>query len=551
MTGPVVDEDSLVPISFSKLNTFETCPRQYEAKYVTKTVPYQQTPEAEWGDYVHKSLENYIRYNQPLPANVADYQRFADAILAMRGQAIAERAVAINPYLMETGYFDGDVWIRAKIDVTVLRDDSALVLDWKGLALDTPLPTPTGWTTMGDVQEGDAVLGGDGRPCQIVGKSQIHQRPCFRLRFDDGSEVVCDDEHLWSTDKGVVSAREIYNYNRKNNRYKTPVVAPLNLLEEQLPIHPYVLGLWLADGKHTSGEITKPDGAVWDRVAECGYSVNEDYSRNSEKCRAHTILGLRKQLRETGLLGNKHIPGEYLRASHTQRLSLLQGLMDGDGSVNPQRKQCVFTNCDKGLSDAVVDLLLTLGQRPHQDVTTQRGFGLEVTAYPVVFRPLHGLNPFSLPRKADCVGDWGPGHSHRRVITSVEPVVTVPTQCISVDSSDCTYLCTDRMITTHNTGKMKDDPKQLMFYALLAFIMYPQVQKVQTGFIWLKDRVVSEPKTFTRDQYDQLLAMWRGKYDKLKEAHDLGVFPPKPNGLCNGWCEVTSCEHWKPKKGKR
>ena len=232
MTGPVVDEDSLVPISFSKLNTFETCPRQYEAKYVTKTVPYQQTPEAEWGDYVHKSLENYIRYNQPLPANVADYQRFADAILAMRGQAIAERAVAINPYLMETGYFDGDVWIRAKIDVTVLRDDSALILDYK-------------------------------------------------------------------------------------------------------------------------------------------------------------------------------------------------------------------------------------------------------------------------------------------------------------------------------TGRMKDDPKQLMFYALLAFIMYPQVQKVQTGFIWLKDRVVSEPKTFTRDQYDQLLAMWRGKYDKLKEAHDLGVFPPKPNGLCNGWCEVTSCEHWKPKKGKR
>jgi hypothetical protein len=69
----------------------------------------------------------------------------------------------------------------------------------KGLALDTPLPTPSGWTTMGDVQVGDVLFDEQGRPCRVTAVSEISHRPCYRLAFDDDSELVADDVHRWLT----------------------------------------------------------------------------------------------------------------------------------------------------------------------------------------------------------------------------------------------------------------------------------------------------------------------------------------------------------------
>jgi len=71
----------------------------------------------------------------------------------------------------------------------------------KALALDTPLPTPSGWTTMGEVSVGDLVLGGDGRPTVVTRATEIMTgRPCFEVKFSDGSAIVADAEHQWLTD---------------------------------------------------------------------------------------------------------------------------------------------------------------------------------------------------------------------------------------------------------------------------------------------------------------------------------------------------------------
>ncbi|MCZ7440681.1 replicative DNA helicase [Micromonospora sp. WMMC241] len=70
----------------------------------------------------------------------------------------------------------------------------------KALALDTPLPTPTGWTTMGEVRVGDQLLGADGRPTTITNAFEVmHDRPCYEVEFSDGSVIVADAEHLWKT----------------------------------------------------------------------------------------------------------------------------------------------------------------------------------------------------------------------------------------------------------------------------------------------------------------------------------------------------------------
>src|ERR1700735_1660784 len=70
----------------------------------------------------------------------------------------------------------------------------------KALALDTPLPTPTGWTTMGKVAVGDQLLGADGRPVRVVAVTEVMQdRPCYEVVFDDKTSIVADAEHQWVT----------------------------------------------------------------------------------------------------------------------------------------------------------------------------------------------------------------------------------------------------------------------------------------------------------------------------------------------------------------
>src|SRR5207302_2271931 len=81
----------------------------------------------------------------------------------------------------------------------------------KALALDTPLPTPTGWTTMGQVSPGDQLIGADGRPTTVVAATEtMHARPCYEVEFSDGSVIVADAQHQWLTEThGVRNTEEI------------------------------------------------------------------------------------------------------------------------------------------------------------------------------------------------------------------------------------------------------------------------------------------------------------------------------------------------------
>lgn len=80
----------------------------------------------------------------------------------------------------------------------------------KALALDTPLPTPSGWTTMGDVAVGDRLLGADGEPTRVVAATDVLlARPCFEVEFSDGTVVVADAQHQWPTGYGVRTTTQL------------------------------------------------------------------------------------------------------------------------------------------------------------------------------------------------------------------------------------------------------------------------------------------------------------------------------------------------------
>lgn len=536
--------------SYSSLTAYETCPKRYQLTRVLKQVTEPQTEATRWGNQVHKALELRVKDKVPLPPGMSSYEPLCAKLDVAPGQVFTEAKMAMNAQFQPVKWMAKDCWVRSILDVQIDAGENAAVLDWKGLAIDTPLPTPTGWTTMGDVNVGDTIFGGDGKPCEVTAKSEVHHRACHWLRFDDNSPgVICDDEHLWVTNGEVKSTKQIAETltigKRPQKHHRIALHPGLELPDAELPIHPYLLGVWLGDGKNSSSEITNVDAAVWENITNCGYSVSHDYSARAEdgKPEVRTVYGIRTMLATLGVLRNKHIPPLYLRGSHKQRLHLLQGLMDTDGNANATRKQAVFTSCDKVLSDGVMELLHTLGQRPLQSEVNKSGFGVETVVWPISFRP-QGISPFLLKRKQHVMDGGTEGNSWRRVVVSADMVPTVPTQCITVDSKDNTYLCSKEMIVTHNTGKAKPESSQLKLSAAFVFHTRPYVQKVSTSFVWLKENTTTK-ETFTRDQLPDIWQEFLPRVRRLEIAFQDDKWEAKPSGLCKSWCPVGKalCEH--------
>lgn len=149
----------------------------------------------------------------------------------------------------------------------------------KALALDTPLPTPTGWTTMGEVRAGDVLLDADGRPTRVVAATEVlHGRPCYEVEFSDGTVLVADEQHQWLTDTRAsrrsrhtppavrttaeiaATLRCVTADRRLNHSVRT--TRPLDLPPADLLVPPYTLGAWLGDGSSDSATLTSADPEI-------------------------------------------------------------------------------------------------------------------------------------------------------------------------------------------------------------------------------------------------------------------------------------------------
>jgi hypothetical protein len=163
----------------------------------------------------------------------------------------------------------GEFVLGSTYEVISLPDDIAGRLEGKALAVDTPVPTPTGWTTMGDIRVGDEVFGVDGRPVRVVAATEVMLgRPCYDVRFSDDEVITADAAHLWRTTTKparkrqhpaeVVSTEEIAGALRWRNEvnHHVELANAVRCAEAELPIDPYVLGVWLGDGTSTEAEVT-------------------------------------------------------------------------------------------------------------------------------------------------------------------------------------------------------------------------------------------------------------------------------------------------------
>lgn len=355
----------------------------------------------------------------------------------------------------------------------------------KALALDTPLPTPTGWTTMGAVKEGDELFDERGQRCRVLRTTPVMiGRPCYRLGFSDGSSVVADAEHQWltvsekarrsviierykrdgreetlrrGTDQrhkrtfpSVVTTLDIANSLRSQGKWNHQIdnTLAINLPEANLPISPYVLGVWLGDGTSSAGSLCCYEEELKIAVgAEGIYLV----PRASDP-HMFTMRGIQRTLRQMGVLNHKHIPISYLRSSAPQRIALLQGLMDTDGHC-AKDGVCEFTSVSERLARGFYELVCSLGLRAswmeHRAMLSGRDVG---PRYRVQFSA-----PFPVFRLARKLVRQSKPKQHRskisyRTIVACAPVPSVPVRCIEVDSPSHLYLAGESMIPTHNTS---------------------------------------------------------------------------------------------------
>ncbi|WP_280389303.1 LAGLIDADG family homing endonuclease [Nocardia wallacei] len=333
----------------------------------------------------------------------------------------------------------------------------------KALAVDTPIATPSGWSTMGELQPGDLVFDERGEPTAVLSKSQVWHTDTYRVTFSDGASLVACKDHQWWVERRRPSATYVSDRVRTEDlvgnlqdqrgarRFRVPNARPLRLPDADLPIDPYTLGAWLGDGNSDDGRLTGLDREVFDRVALAGYEV-----RQMKVAKRVNVIGLKAQLRTLGVLGNKHIPAAYLRGSEKQRWALLQGLMDTDGYCDERQGKCEFTTILPALRDGMLELLASLGVRPRCYSGQAKLYGRATgPKYRISFSARSDMPVFGLERKQSRLRPPGRGHAqfeHRRIV-SVERIETVPTQCLTVAAESHVFLAGREMIPTCNTGK--------------------------------------------------------------------------------------------------
>lgn len=329
----------------------------------------------------------------------------------------------------------------------------------KGQPLDCKVLAKDGWTTIGELYEGQEIYGQDGKLQKVEQLHNISSLECYEFEFSDGRKTRCDIDHLWKVfhqgkwqtlttkqilDKGIYYNRSITpkNTTGKESKFKIPLVEPIQFEEKQLPINPYVLGYLIGDGSLTKGISFTIDGKDKEEVKS--YFVNEGYTLGKERPDTRRpaiyqvgVLGLNKTIKELGLnvkSEHKRIPKEYFTSSVEQRISLLQGLLDSDGYCN---KSFEFVSKGKGLSEDVLELARSLGCiatiKPHQ-----HGWRVYIQSK---------INLCRLQRKAN---NFKAMEKDKLSLTNVTSIGVQKRRCITVSNSDSLYI-TDNYIVTHNT----------------------------------------------------------------------------------------------------
>lgn len=342
----------------------------------------------------------------------------------------------------------------------------------KLLADDTPILTSKGWKNHGDLIVGDKVIGSDGKFTKI-----IHVHPKFNtthtVTTTDGEKIECHFRHEWTVydrskhkwitqeTKDLIGKVKVNEGGKERNNLYFPLKPIMQGTTQKLQVDPYVLGAWLGDGHNQQPRISnsQQDHAVIDEIVKRGYNISSKRVHKITGVISTDFVGLRKDLQSIGMCFSryrteKHIPQEYLIANVNQRLDLLAGLLDTDGTLIKDEKKYQYSTTAKELKDNIVTLVSTFGWRvgvsEYEPKLSSSGIHGRKIVYVISFRPTIHI-PCKLERKKL----YKFGKQRRIAIESIVESEQKQGNCITVENKDGLYMAGKKLTPTHNTQIVK------------------------------------------------------------------------------------------------
>lgn len=346
----------------------------------------------------------------------------------------------------------------------------------KALASDSPVLTPNGWVTIGELSIGDLVYDQEGNTTVVTGVFPQGKKELFNVRFTDGSCVRCCEDHLWTHKTAgarnwhVKSLREIREHKGGDNptsdqAIRIPLTAPVQLPKRSFTIHPYVLGALLGDGSIGPNNFgftsDDPDIVARMETLQPGLTLKSikhqhyELQQRSED-HYHNKSPIKAELERLGLLSTssyKFIPHEYIFSDVESRIELLRGLMDTHGSIYG-KCQIEFYSTSEELARGVQFLVQSLGGtakiKTKDAYYTSKGQRIRgKLCYRVKIR-IWDINPFWLRRKAEKY--YNIKYKPTRILESITPAGSEDAVCITVDSPHSTFLTQDCIVTHNSTS---------------------------------------------------------------------------------------------------
>ena len=368
----------------------------------------------------------------------------------------------------------------------------------KALPNFTRIPTPDGWTTIGEIKAGDYLFDRFGKPTKVLAiYPQKEKKQIYKVYFKSGRVAECCNEHLWSyysnlNDKNpnkliTSTLQEIIDNPKglKNNkgayRWSIPVCEPVQYSEKILPIKPYIMGLILGDGSFRYKESNKSfsfssndEELVKSIAINMGYNFykkhkGNDYSWYFESnFKNHKNVWVEDILKDYPELWDKKsedkfIPKEFLYGSVEQRFDLLAGLLDTDGSID-KKGRINFTTISLALRDNVIELCESLGMtcsflvdKRTEKYTTGECYRIDIKATSESKKRM-----FKLKRKIELVYEYL-NNNKRKERKDRDSIIKIEATgkytdmtCFYVDNDEHLFLMND-YICTHNTRSMVGD----------------------------------------------------------------------------------------------
>lgn len=407
------------------------------------------------------------------------------------------------------------------------------------------IPTPNGDKKMGDIKVGDYVFDRNGQPTKVTGVYPRGILETYKVTLNDGRSTIVDGDHIWSYygSRGNLTTKttsEMYKTGAKTDRgrsrYAIPTNEPAHFKDKQHFIDPYVIGALIGDGSLLERALTisSNDVEVVEKVAELLNTTPRKQHENnfSWQFKLKESSGRRKFLRTKDVLADfpetatfshmKEIPEEYLFTGLDNRMRLLNGLFDTDGSAvrTGNRLHVSYSTTSEKLAKQIRWLLQSCGYLSGLVLDEREGRNITYNVN-VLDQAKRTKGLFTLPRKRKVVESFGrkKARNYDRIqIDKIEKTGNLEEiTCISVENEEQLYLTND-FIVTHNTA----------FAINLVIEILKKTPDVQIDFFTLEMSKVQMLKRFTSrltqiNSYkfrDPEMTLTEDEVNQIFKAHD-------------------------------